>query len=69
MFSLMFQRHLRNAHPGLGEDLRDNTDSGGDNEGDMLGHHMDDSDRVSCPLYLTLYNLIVYICSILHFRS
>ena len=51
MFSLMFQRHLRNAHPGLGEDLRDNTDSGGDNEGDMLGHHMDDSDRVSCPLY------------------
>ncbi|XP_023338897.1 uncharacterized protein LOC111709457 isoform X2 [Eurytemora carolleeae] len=42
-----YKRHLRNAHPGLGEDLRDNTDSGGDNEGDMLGHHMDDSDRIS----------------------
>jgi len=52
-----YKRHLRNAHPGLKEDgtvneaedgSKDNTDSGGDQDTDqdMVGHHVDDGDRI-----------------------
>merc|ERR1719334_177839 len=44
-----FKRHLRNAHPGELTDEQVNQEGGEE----MMGHHMDDSDRVS-------YNAIAY---------
>jgi hypothetical protein len=42
----ILQRHLRNAHPGeIDEGQKDGLE---DDMQDMVGHHMDDSDRVSC---------------------
>jgi len=43
-----YKRHLRNAHPGLGEDGKElNENNGGGSENDeMVGHHVDDSDRI-----------------------
>jgi hypothetical protein len=41
----ILQRHLRNAHPGeVEEGQKDGMD---DDMQDLVGHHMDDSDRVS----------------------
>jgi hypothetical protein len=41
----ILQRHLRNAHPGeIDEGQKDGLE---DDMQDMVGHHMDDSDRVS----------------------
>ena len=37
-----FKRHLRNAHPG-----EVSTNLEGEAGGEMMGHHMDDVDRVS----------------------
>ena len=58
-----FKRHLRNAHPQeLGEDpsigdLGD-TGSGGEMmEMEMMGHHMDDTDRWLDKIKVTTVNL------------